>query len=96
MGYIKISETARMLLEDNNYTLEYKVPKGDFQGKKGIGFKWEIGGYFNSLDHLLQDWVRNAPSHQNDRETALKTLQDVVDCIRSAEKHIEKLIHNHK
>lgn len=80
-----------MLIEDNNYTLEWKVPKGDFQGKQGIGFKWDLGGYFPTLDSLLKDFVINAPSHAKPSE--IKSLQDVVDCINEAEAKIEKLIH---
>jgi hypothetical protein len=91
MNYIKIADNARMLIEDSNYTLEWKIPKGDFQGKKGIGFKWDLGGYFPTLDTLLKDYVINAPSHSNQGE--IKSLQDVVACINEAEAKIEKLIH---
>jgi hypothetical protein len=91
MNYIKIDENARILIEDNNYTLEYKVAKGDFQGKKGIGFHWVLGGYFHTLDTLLKDYVINAPSHAN--PSNIKCLQDVCTCIQEAEAKIEKLIH---
>jgi hypothetical protein len=94
MAYIKIDDHARMLIEDNNYILEWKVPKGDFQGKKGIGFHWILGGYFPSVDSLLKDYVINRPSHQKDGEMPPRNLQEVVDCIQKAEKRIEKLIHN--
>ena len=90
-NYVKIDENSRMICEDANYTLEYRVPKGDFQGKKGIGFKWEINGYFPTVESLLQDWVRNAPSKQN--PSKIKELNDVVKCIQDAEAHIESLIH---
>lgn len=91
MNYIKIDENSRILIEDNNYTLEYRVAKGDFQGKKGIGFHWVLGGYFPTLDSLLKDWVTNAPSHAN--PSKIKCLQDVCKIIQDAEKHIENLIH---
>jgi hypothetical protein len=94
MGYIKIEDHARMLIEDNNYTLEWRIPKGDFQGKKGIGFTWQLGGYFQSLDALLKDYVINRPSHLKPSETAARNLNEVVKCIQEAEKRIEKLIHN--
>jgi len=90
MNYIKIDEETRFKCEDNNYTLELKVPKGDFQGKKGIGFKWEINGYFASLESMLNDWVQNAPSRQKDNK--MKVLKDVVKVIQDSEAHIAKLL----
>lgn len=51
---------------------------------------WVIGGYFPTIDTLLQDWVINAPAHS---DKPLQSLQDVVDVIRKAEKHITTLIH---
>lgn len=93
MSYIKIDENARMLVEDNNYVLEWKVksgvrPDGTEPTKE---FKWVLGGYFPELDALLRDYVKNAPSHQN--QGKIKSLQDVVDCIREAEANVTKLIH---
>ena len=60
--------------------------------KSAKEFKWEVGGYFPTLDTLLQDYVINTPSHKNQAE--IKSLQDVVDVIREAEARIVKLIHN--
>lgn len=94
MQTIKIDENSRILIEEDNYTLEYRIPKGEFQGKKGLGFRWIIGGYFPTLDSALKDWVINAPSHQ--KASRIKCLQDVVKCIQEAEKHIEELIHKKK
>lgn len=90
MGYVKIDENSRMLCEDNNYTLEIRKPKGDFNGTKGVGFKWEINGYFPTLESLLNDWVQNAPSRQKDGKMIV--LNDVVKVIQDAEAHIAKLI----
>lgn len=90
MKYIKIDDNSRFSCEDSNYILEYRIKKGDFQGKKGVGFKWDIAGYFPNIDTLLNDWVTNAPSHS---EKELKTLRDVVAVIQNAETHIEKLVH---
>lgn len=94
MNYIKIDESSRILLEDSNYTLEYRVKSGIQPGGKKATkeFRWIIGGYFPSLDSLLQDWVCNAPARQN--AGVLKSLQDVAKCIQDAEAHIAKLIHN--
>ena len=90
MNKVKIDKNSRVLIEDNNYTLEYRVPKGDFRGKKGVGFKWQLGGYFPTMEQLLNDWVRNAPSKQKDGQ--IKELKDIVDCIKNAEQHIAKLL----
>ena len=92
MNYIKIEEHARLLIEDNNYTLEWKVPKGEFQGKKGIGFRWELGGYFPDMASMCMDYIKNRPSHLKPSETPLRNLQEVVKCVQEAEKRIEKLI----
>ena len=94
MNNIKIDENTRMLIEDNNYTLEYRVPKGEFMGKKAVGFKWVLGGYFPTLDTLLQDYIKNAPSHPNASDLPVRNLKEVVDCIQRAEKRVEELIHN--
>ena len=64
MHKIKIDDNARILIDDYNYILQYKVPKGDFRGVKGVGFKWELGGYFADLVSLAQDYVLTAPSKQ--------------------------------
>ena len=90
MKPVKIDDTTRMFVEDDNYTLEYKVPKGDFGEKKGTGFKWVLGGYFATIDQILYDYCKNAPSHQ--KEGSIKSLQDIVDCIREARETIKKLI----
>jgi hypothetical protein len=92
MQTIKIDENSRILLEEDNYTLEYRVKSGMTpEGKAPIKeFKWIIGGYFPTLASLATDWVSNAPSHQKDGK--IQSLQDVVECIQKAEVHIEKLI----
>jgi len=90
MKHIKIDDKSRFSCEHDNYVLEYEVPKGDFGAKKGVGFKWEIDGYFPTLEQLLNDWVRNAPSHSN--PVKMKELKDVVKILQDAEDHIAKLI----
>ena len=89
MHKIKIDENARIIIEDLNYTLEYRVPKGDFQGKKGIGFKWQVGGYFPDLVSLAQDYVLNAPSKQ---KSSINTLQELRQTIKEAENKIVSLL----
>ena len=87
MKYIKIDENSRMLLEDNNYTLQYRVKDSTAKDEEK---RWSVGGYFPTLDTLLQDWVINAPAHTS---VPPATLQEVVQVIQKAEKHIETLIH---
>jgi hypothetical protein len=85
MQTISIDENSRILLEDNNYTLQYKRKDSKAKGGK----IWAVGGYFPTLATLLQDWVINAPAHT---DTPLRTLQELVIYIQKAEKHIENLI----
>ena len=92
MNYIKIDENSRILLEDNNYTLEYRVKTGlKPDGTKSLKeFKWILGGYYPTLASLCTSWVENAPSHQNPDK--IQSLRDIVVCLQEAEKHITKLI----
>jgi len=76
---VPIDENSKIEISDNNYILLYKAPKG-----------WKVGGYFPTIESLLNDWVVNAPAHSG---KALNSLKEVVDIIQKAEKHIEKLIH---
>lgn len=87
---IQLDENSKMEVEDNNYILYYRRKKTD---AKIEGKKWVVGGYFPTLDTLLQDWVINAPAHSG---TVLTSLKQVVEIIQRAEKHIEQLIHNNK
>jgi len=89
MKTIKIDKNSRIKLDEFNYILEYRIPKGDFGEKKGIGFKWELGGYFPTLEVLAQDYVSNAPLRL---KSSITTLKEVVSIIQSAEKRITKLI----
>ena len=82
-----------MLIEDKNYTLEWKVKAGVRPDGKDPAseYKWVLGGYFATLDQLLLDYVASSPSHQNDGK--IKSLQDVCKVIQDAEATIKKLIH---
>jgi hypothetical protein len=94
MNYIKIDENARMLLEDANYTLEWKVKSGIRpDGKKSSSeFKWVLGGYFPTLASLCQDYISNAPRHLKHGEKPLSTMKEVVEYIQKADRHINNLI----
>lgn len=89
MHKIKIDDTSRIIIDDYSYILEYKTPKGDFRGVKGVGFKWELGGYFPDLVSLAQDYVLNAPIKQ---KSSISTLSELVQVIKDAEKHINSLL----
>lgn len=89
MQKIKIDETSRITIDDHSYILEYKTPKGEFRGKQGIGFKWDIAGYFPDLVSLVQDYVINAPVKQ---KSSISTLSELVKVIKDAEKHINSLL----
>jgi len=87
---IKIDENAKIVIDDNNYTLYYRRTnsKTSVQRKQ-----WTLGGYFPTLESLLKDWVTNAPARHSQR---LKTLGEVVAVIQKAERHIEKLLKENK
>jgi hypothetical protein len=87
---IPIDKNSKIELEHDNYILYYRIKDSK---AKNEGKKWVIGGYFPNLDTLLQDWVVNAPAHTSE---SLTSLQQVVDVIQKAEKHMVDLIHNNK
>lgn len=80
---IKIDETSRIKVEDNNYTLQYKRKTGKDKNR------WDVGGYFPTVDSLLKDYVINAPTRSSQ---AIHDLKGLVSCIHDAERHIEKLL----
>ena len=88
---IKISDYARMSVEDNNYTMEYRIKAGtkpDGSEAKNE-WKWILGGYFSTAESALQDFVANAPVYAPEE---LKTLKELVDCIKGAEKRMTELL----
>ena len=80
---IKIDEEARIKVEDNNYTLQYKRKNGKDENR------WDVGGYFSTVESLLKDYVTNAPARSNQ---AIHDLKGLIFCIQEAERHIERLL----
>lgn len=95
---IEIDEDSRIRVEENNYTLEYRVkvglkPDGTKSDKE---YRWIVGGYFPSLVALANDWVSNAPARKKDGDLPIKNMRELVECIQNAEKHITSLIEGKK
>jgi|GEM_PF-6488440 len=90
---IKISDYARMSVEDNNYTMEYRIKAGTKpDGSQARGeWKWILGGYFPTIGSALRDFVANAPVYSSEE---LKTLKELADCIKDAEKRMTELLGN--
>jgi hypothetical protein len=91
---ISIDEDSRIRVEENNYTLEYRVkvglkPDGTKSDKE---FRWIIGGHFPDLVSLSIDWINNVPARRKDGDLPIKNMKELVDCIQTAEKHITDLI----
>ncbi len=88
---IKIDKNSRIVLQDNNYKLEYRVKcKEKPDGAKPVNdYRWELGGYFRTLDNLAESWIDNYPSHC---EENIKTLKELIKVIRDARDKIIKLI----
>lgn len=88
---IEITDYAKLSVEDNNYVLHYRVKAG----KKPNGseakreWKWILGGYFPTAGSALRDFVANAPVYS---EEELKSLKELVDCIKKAEKRMTELL----
>lgn len=88
---IKITEYAKLSVEDNSYVLHYRVKAG----KKPNGsdakseWKWMLGGYFPTAGSALRDFVVNAPVYS---EKELKSLKDLVGCIKKAEGRMTELL----
>ena len=87
---IQIDENSKIEVEDNNYILFYKsLGKDPKTGKPATAKNWTVGGYFPTMESLVNDWVINAPAHKSE---AIRDLKGLVDCIQDAEKRITKLI----
>lgn len=80
---IKIDDESRIKVEDNNYTLQYKRKTEKDENR------WDIGGYFPTVESLLKDYVINAPTRSSH---AIHDLKGLIVCIQEAERHIEKLL----
>jgi len=87
---IKISDYARMYVEDNNYTMEYRIKTGTKPdgSKAKEEYKWILGGYFPTAGSALRDFVANTPVYSPEE---LKTFKDLVDCIKEAERRMTEL-----
>jgi len=88
---ISIDEDSRIRIEENNYTLEYRVkvglkPDGTKSDKE---FRWIVGGYFPDLVSLSIDWINNVPAR---RKASISTIKELAEIIQNAEKHITDLI----
>ena len=87
---IRITDYAKLSIEDNNYVLHYRIKAG----KKPNGseakseWKWILGGFFPTAGSALQDFVTNAPVYSPEE---LKTFKDLVNCIKGAEKRMKEL-----
>ncbi|MFZ2226479.1 MAG: hypothetical protein WA064_03415 [Candidatus Moraniibacteriota bacterium] len=88
---IKITDYARMYVEDNNYTMEYRVKTGVTPGggKAKNEWKWILGGYFPTIESAFRDFVENAPIYSPEE---LKSLRDLVECIKTAEERMTELL----
>lgn len=80
---INIDDESRIKVEDNNYTLQYKRKTGKDKNR------WDVGGYFPTVESLLKDYVINAPTRSSH---AIHDLKGLISCIQDAEKHIERLL----
>jgi hypothetical protein len=92
---INIDEDSRIRIEEDSYTLEYRVkvglrPDGTKSNKE---FRWIIGGYFPTLVSLANDWVSNAPAR---RKASISTMKELVETIQNAEEYITNLIKGKK
>jgi hypothetical protein len=73
--------------------MEYRTKAGTKPdgSKAKCEWKWIVGGYFPSAESALQDFITNAPVYSPEE---LKTLKDLVGCIKSAEKRMVELLKN--
>jgi len=88
---IIITDYARMYVEDNNYTMEYRIKAGTTPGgeKARNEWRWICGGYFPTAESAFRDFVDNAPIYSPEE---LKTFKDLVECIKTAEKRMTELL----
>jgi len=89
---IKIDSETRFSMNTDSYVLEYRVKAGlRPDGKPNMSeYKWITEGYYSSLASMLISYVENAPRRENSGE--MHTIKDVIDCIKSAEARIIKLL----
>jgi hypothetical protein len=80
---IEIDYGSRIKVEDNNYTLQYKRKTENGE------IRWDVGGYFPTVEYLLKDWIINAPTRSS---RVIRDLKGLVFCIQEAERHVERLL----
>jgi len=91
---IQIDESSRITIDVDNYKLEYRIKNSKKDGSKPVReFRWELGGYFQSLGSLAEDWLENAPARS---ETSVKTIKELSTLIRASTNKIIKSLNQNE
>lgn len=83
---ISIDENSRIIIESENYILEYRR-------KSKSKISWRVAGYFPDLVSSCLDYLNNAP---RGADNAIKDINGIVVAIQIAETRICKIINNNK
>lgn len=73
---INIDENSRIKIEYDNYILQYKRKTEKDENR------WDMAGYFPTLESLAKDWIINAPTRSSH---AIHDLNGLAECIKEAE-----------
>ena len=82
---IPIDNNARIVIEPENYILQYRR-------KSKSQISWRTAGYFSEMTSLCLEYLNASP---NRPDNAIRSLEDLVDVIKQAENRICKIIINH-
>ena len=81
---IPIDENTRIVIEPENYTLEYRRKSKD-------KITWRISGYYVDLVSLAIDYLNEAPQRA---DNAIGSIKKLIETIKQAEAKICKIISN--
>lgn len=83
---IPLEDNARIVIEPENYILEYRRKSKD-------KITWRIGGYYSNLVSLATEYLNAAPQRA---DNAINSIEELIQTIQQAEARICKIITKNK
>jgi hypothetical protein len=77
---IIINEDTRVVIEDGNFCIQKR-----FQAKKTGVVRWDVDGYFPSMEHCAMELLNTLPAASN---KLTGELQSIVSAVNQAKKEI--------
>lgn len=82
---IHLDKNTRILLEPGRCALQYR------RRSKGSVTTWRTPRYFPDLVPMCEEYVNSAPERS---ENAMRSIENLIETIRKAEKNIRKMFRN--